>query len=61
MNFYEKIEAQAVNILSRFDIRHSQLMDLKKHSLGLFEFASAAFEFGYMQGVGAERAGKAAL
>ncbi len=59
MNFYEKIEAQAVNIPSSFDMRVSQLTDLKKNSPGIVEFANAAFIFGYMQGVRAERAGKA--
>ena len=40
-------------------MRYSHICDLKYNAPGNFEFAAAAFKFGYMQGIRAERAGKA--
>ena len=61
MIFYEKIKRKDVTIPDSFDIRVGQMIDLKKNAPGMFEIMATAFRFGYMQGIRAERAGKAVL
>lgn len=61
MNFYKKIKEKNFEILERFDISYSQIIDLKHNATGYFDLTYVAFKFGYMQGVRAERAGKAVL
>lgn len=61
MNFYKKIKEKDFKIPESFDIRYNQMIDLKHKATGYFDLTYVAFRFGYMQGVRAERAGKAVL
>ena len=61
MNFYERINKKSVVIPERFDLRYSQYVDLKNNAPGKFELISTVFTFGYIQGVRAERAGRAEI
>ena len=61
MSLYEKIENKELNIPARFDMGSKQMTDLYKNSPGKFEMMASAFRFGYMQGIRAERAGKAVI
>lgn len=59
MNFYERIVKQEIRVPERFDMSYRQLIDLANNATGKFELIYWAFNFGYMQGIRAERAGKA--
>lgn len=61
MSFYEKIKAQDPKIPDRFDITCGQVDNLKRNATGIWDLIGIVFKFGYMQGVRAERAGKAVL
>lgn len=59
MKLYEKIKAKNIEIPHRFSMNLSQILDIYDNSKGKADAMAVAFEFGYMQGVRAERAGKA--
>lgn len=59
MSLYKRIIRQKINIPYRFDLRYSHAIDLKKNATGSFDLLRTAFVFGYMQGIRAERVGKA--
>ena len=61
MNFYDRIAKQEVRVPERFDMRYRQLVNLANNAPGKFELIYLAFKFGYMQGIRAERAGKAGV
>lgn len=61
MSFYERIDKRDAKIPSRFDMTCGQADDLKRNAPGVWDMICSAFKFGYMQGVRAERAGKAVL
>lgn len=61
MSLYERIEKKCVSIPDRFSMSIGQVNDLIRNAPGKFSLICIVFEFGYMQGVRAERAGKAVL
>lgn len=61
MNFYEKICKKNVKVPDSFDLLLEQLVSLEHDAPNYLAAVYAGFKFGYMQGVRAERAGKAVL
>ena len=61
MNFYERIKKKNIRIPESFDMNVMQMFDLQKKATEDFDIISIAFKFGYMQGVRAERLGKAGI
>ena len=59
MNFYERMRKKEIHVPSRFDISYGQLCDIKENAPGLFDIMYVCFQFGYIQGVRAERKRKA--
>lgn len=61
MNFYEKIKNSDAQIPDNFGMRANQMLDFACHARDNWELICIVFKFGYMQGIRAERAGKAVL
>lgn len=60
-SFYERISKNEIKIPDRFDMRYSQFLSLVGNAPNPSEMVIAAFKFGYMQGLRAEKAGKAGI
>lgn len=61
MSFYERIVKKDIKIPECFDMTCGQAHDLNKNAESKWDLLFYTFKFGYMQGVRAERAGKAAM
>ena len=61
MNFYERINKKNVRVPDHFDMTCTQINDLNRNAPSRWDLIICAFKFGYMQGIRAERAGKAVL
>lgn len=61
MSLYERIRNKGIilKMPEEYVPCVGQIIDLKKNAPDTWELITACFEFGYMQGVRAERAGKA--
>jgi len=59
MNLCERINRKKSGIPDRFDMSFSQVREIRDNSKGSTDAICTAFKFGYMQGVRAERKGKA--
>ena len=60
-SLYERIDKNTTKVPDCFDLRISQLYDLIGRAPGVSDMLYTAFKFGYLQGVRAERAGKAGV
>lgn len=59
MNLCERINNKDLGIPDFFDISVAQMLEIASNSRGKVDAVCTAFKFGYMQGVRAERKGKA--
>ena len=59
MNFYERMRKKEIHVPDIFDISCSQMCSIKENAPSLFEMMYVCFQFGYMQGIRAERKRKA--
>lgn len=61
MSFCDRIKKKNVKIPSRFELYSDQMLDFVRNTSDNWELINIVFKFGYMQGIRAERAGKAVL
>lgn len=59
MSFYEKIKNENIEIPEKYQMTASQIADVAANAPDKWELLVCVFRYGYMQGVKAERAGKA--
>lgn len=59
MNLYERINKKESGIPDCFDISVAQMLEIADNARGRIDAVCTAFKFGYMQGVRAEKIGKA--